>query len=347
VEARLNELAKKKAILITGGAVKIPHDLKLPFRLSRSTAGPGAGAPAVVLSFQGLRVKKAISRDQGEFELIQKDGKFVLTRNGEPFLDSVEIQPTLYHSPEQAFFNIETSCIYDCKFCVSKKLDPRITKGLNPEKIIEMILDASKRNDFKAVALTSAVVGSPSETVQKMTYIVSRVREQLDPKIPIGVEPYVDDYEHIEMLKAAGADEIKINIETFDRDIFKKVCNKLEFDTIIRMIQYAVRVFGVGKVCSNIIVGLGETDENVLEGVEYLARLGCVATIRPLKINDLNRKGLEEALGYPLKPVSPDRLLRLATEQKMILELYQLSTLSFKTMCHACTCCDIVPFRDI
>lgn len=347
MEAHLNELAKKKAILITGGAVKIPGDLKLPFRLSMSTAGPGAGTPALVLSFQGLRVKKAISRDEGEFELVQRNGKLALTRNGEPFLDSVEIQPTLYHSPEQAFFNIETSCIYDCKFCVSKKLDHRMTKSLDPEKIIKMILDASERNDFKAVALTSAVVGSSSETVQKMAYIISRVREQLDPRIPIGVEPYVDDYQHIEILKAAGADEIKINIETFDRNIFKKVCNKLDFDTIIRMIQYAVRVFGVGKVCSNIIVGLGETDENVIQGVEYLARLGCVATIRPLKINDLNGKELEEALGYSLKPVSPERLLRLAMEQKMILELYQLSTLSFKTMCHACTCCDIVPFRDI
>jgi biotin synthase-related radical SAM superfamily protein len=337
----------KKAILITGGAVKVPHDLELPFRLSRSTAGPGAGTLALVLSFQGLRVKKAISRDQGEFELTRKDGKFALTRNGEPFLDSVEIQPTLYHSPEQAFFNIETSCIYDCKFCVSKKLDPRIVKCLDPEKIVEMIINASRRHDFKAVALTSAVVGSPSETVEKMAYIVSRVREQLDPEIPIGVEPYVDSYEQIEMLKAAGADEIKINIETFDRDIFKKVCNKLEFDTIIRMIRYAVRIFGTGKVCSNIIVGLGETDENVLEGVEHLAKLGCVATIRPLKINDLNRNELEEALGYPLRPVSPERLVRLASEQKMILELYQLSTLSFKTMCHACTCCDIVPFRDL
>jgi hypothetical protein len=24
-----------------------------------------------------------------------------------------------------------------------------------------------------------------------------------------------------------------------------------------------------------------------------------------------------------------------------------LSTLTFDTMCHACTCCDIVPFKDV
>lgn len=340
------ELVRKKAVLITGGAVRIPSDISIPFRLSRSTAGPGAGKPAIVLSFGGLRVKKEISRDHGDFELVLKDGSYALVHKGATFLENVKFEPTLFHSPEQAFFNIETSCIYDCKFCVTKRIDSKIVKRLDAEKIIDMIVAASRRDDFKAVALTSAVAESPHQTAQKMAYIVSRVREQLDPEVPIGVEPYVDTIEDIEMLRAAGADEIKINIETYNREIFYKICNKLEFDRILKMILNAVRLFGVGKVCSNIIVGLGESDDNILAGVEHLARMGCVATLRPLRINNLNRERLESALGYELKAISPDRLIKLGLEHKEILELYQLSTRSFRTMCHACTCCDLVPFRD-
>jgi biotin synthase-related radical SAM superfamily protein len=40
-------------------------------------------------------------------------------------------------------------------------------------------------------------------------------------------------------------------------------------------------------------------------------------------------------------------MLRLATEERAILEKHGLSTLEFKTMCHACLSCDIVPFWDV
>jgi biotin synthase-related radical SAM superfamily protein len=346
MEADLKDLVIKKAILITGGPVRIPGDMILPFHPSRSTAGPGAGSTSIVLTFGGMRVKKAISRKEGEFELVQKHGSYELLRNGRPFIPTIEIRPTIFHSPEQAFFNLDSECIYDCKFCASRKLDKRITKNLDLDKIVSMVLNASKREDFKAVAFTSAVVDSPSETVKRLAYVICRVREQLDPNVPIGVEPYVECFDDVDRLRAAGADEIKINIETYDEEIFKKVCGKQDFRWIQKAIRYAVQVFGRGKVCTNIIVGLGETDENVLEGVDNMAKIGCVTTLRPLKLNDLNVSDLENSLGH-LEPITPDRMIRLAEGQKEIFELYGINPLSFRTMCHMCTCCDIVPFRDI
>jgi len=207
-------------------------------------------------------------------------------------------------------------------------------------------MKASKRDDFRAVAFTSAVVDSPSMTVERLAYVICRVREELDPIIPIGVEPYVESFDDIDRLKAAGADEIKINIETYDRDIFRKVCGKRDFEWLLKAIKYAVGTFGPGRVCSNIIVGLGETDKNVIDGVDYLAKMGCLTTLRPLRINDTNRKPLEDALGH-IEPVTPERIINLAEGQRSVFELYYLDPRSFRTMCHACTCCDIVPFKDI
>jgi len=346
MEVDVNPKAIKKAALITGGKVKVSEDFRFPFRLSRSTAGPGAGEASIVLKFEGTRVKKAISRDEGEFELIQSDGKYKLMRNGRIFIDEVELQPVIFHAPEQAFINIGQRCIYDCKFCNAPYLKENCLKDLDPEKVIEMILEASTRPDFRSVALTSAVVDSPHSTAMRLAYIISEVRERLDPRIPIGVEPYIDDLEDIERLRAAGADEIKLNIETFDMEIFSKVCGKMDFDHILKSIKFAVSVFGRGKVTSNIIIGLGESDENVIEGVETLARMGCVANLRPLRINEYNRKRLERSLG-PLKPVTAERLIRLANEQKQIFTIYNISLHDMKTMCGACHCCDLIPFLDI
>jgi biotin synthase-related radical SAM superfamily protein len=346
VEVDLNSVAYKKAVLIAGGPIKVRENFKPPFRLSRSTAGPGAGHPSIVIGFKGTRVKKAISNDEGEFELVGSEASYKLLWKGEPFLEEVEIQPVLYHAPQQAFFNLSQECIYDCKFCNSPRLDKDYTKDLDPEKVIGMILEASTRPDFKGVALTSAVPDDPHKTVMRMAYVISVVREKLGPEIPIGVEPFIDDFQDISRLKAAGADEIKINIETFDQEIFKKVCGKMDFEHIIKAIKFAVSVFGRGKVCSNIIYGLGETDESVIEGVEFLAKIGCVATLRALKIDDRNRPALEETLGI-LEAVTPERMVKLAREAENAFIIYDMSPLKFKTMCHECTCCDLVPFKDL
>lgn len=338
--------ALKKAELLSGGPLRVSKSFKPPFPLSKSTAGPGAGSASLVIEFEGIRVKKAITWDEEEFSLTDSEEKYSITKNGHPFLDEVKIGHTLAHAPEQAFFNLATECIYNCRFCTSPALKERgATKSLTDEKIISMILHYAESDNLKAVALTSAVVSTPQDTIDRMSKIVKTVREAL-LSMPIGVEPYVENRQQIEQLKATGADEIKLNIETYDKDIFEKVCGEQDIDSIIANIKSAVEIFGRGKVTSNIIYGMGETDENVLAGCEYLASLGCVATLRPLRLNDLNRSQMEAAVGH-LEPVDPERMVRLAQKYKEILINHNLTTLSFKTMCHECTCCDVVPFRDI
>ena len=337
---------EKKAILIAGGKIRIPKDYHPPFKASRSTAGPGAGSTSMVFCFEGLRVKKAISREEGEFELIVHPDHLSMNRNGSPFLDKVEMQPTIYHCPEQAFINLHQECIYDCKFCTSPRLPKDATKNLDKEKVRRMIESALDNPDLEAVAITSAVVGSPERTVEEMIEVVHMARQIVGPDMAIGVEPYISCLTDIDRFKEAGANEIKLNIETFDRDIFRKVCGEMDADHILKALEHAVVVFGKGKVTSNIIFGLGETDENVLEGVEILAKMGVVVSLRPLRINEINRQSLFDALG-PLTPITAERILRLGKAAKEIFQRYGLTPLSFETMCHRCRCCDIVPFADI
>jgi len=163
MEAKVKpETARRKAELLAGGPVRMPPGFRLPFLPSRSTAGPGAGSTAVVFEFGGTRAKKPISRDGGEFELV--DGKYGLqiTRGDELFLDRVELVPTLLHAPYQAFVNIDQACVMDCKFCASPRLEEVLTKNLTDEKILRMIRDASNQKGFRSVAFTSAVPVSPA-----------------------------------------------------------------------------------------------------------------------------------------------------------------------------------------
>ena len=346
MEAKVRpEIARKKAELLAGGAVRIPSDFRLPFPASRSTAGPGAGSIAIVFAFGNTRAKKQISREEGEFELVVAEGSLSLRRHGEQFVENVELVQTLLHAPFQAFVNIDDACVMDCRFCATPRLGQNLAKDLTDDRIIKMIQEASGMKKFESVAFTSAVPESPAMTVKRMAGLVRRTR-QLLPDAPIGVEPYATRPDEVESLKEAGADEIKLNIESFDRDIFEKVCPNRDYDMILHAINHSCEVFGKNKVCSNIIYGMGEPDENVLEGTRVLANMGAVATLRALRRNEFNMSALEETLGQ-LQPVTPDRMLRLAVEQKKVFVEYELSPLKFRTMCHACLSCDLVPFWDV
>ncbi|AIZ56545.1 lipoyl synthase, organellar chromatophore [Candidatus Methanoplasma termitum] len=336
---------RKKAELILGGGVRLPEGFVFPFRVSRSTAGPGAGSSSAVFSFYGHRVKKSISYDSGEFVLIENDGILSMTRGGEPFLDEVRIEPVVYHSPEQAFFNIDQRCMYHCAFCVSPLLGKELNKRLTDNDIVRMTKEAIGKQKVVSVSLTSGVADSVDKTVDRFVSCVSKLRKEF-PELPIGVEPYVSKKEHVRALKEAGATEIKLNIQSPNRKIFEKACPDLDYDRIIELLLYSVNVFGPGMVTSNMIFGMGETDEEIEDMFEFFCSRGIIPTVRSIHINSTNSSALRSTIGEQ-PAVDAERIMRLARMQKRKLAEYGLDTRNCHTMCIECGCCDIVPFRDI
>ncbi len=346
-------VARKKAELISEGVILIPPGLRVPYPMSRSTAGPGAGTRGLVFELDGTtRVKLSVlKQNRTKFELRQKDhgeNSYQIYKDNELFIENVRIIPTLLHAPSQAFINIASDCIYDCKFCASPQLDRTHQKPqFTNRKWAELIIKAAENNSFESVAITSAVPCSPERTVGDMLEIIELIKSELGGSVPIGVEPYVTDLAELDKLHEAGATELKLNIQSFDRDIFAKICPGLDYDNIMKCLEYGVKVFGRNKVCSNLIIGLGESDESVLECIEFIAGLGAVVNLRAVRVNDFNKQELAKALGHALPPVTPERLLELAKAQHEIFDKFDLKTTEFDTMCHKCGCCDIVPQQDI
>jgi biotin synthase-related radical SAM superfamily protein len=341
------ENARKKASLIASGRIYMPDEVRSGYEPSVSTAGPGAGEDSVFLQF-GKNERKTIARlkltDDRKclFSLVKTGTGYSVLKKGRAYIRGAELVPKIIHSPTHAFINLDSRCSYSCRFCVSPKLK---SKPKSEMKIIEMVSQACAKG-ANAVAFTSGVVNGAHGSASKMIKIVGKIRAEF-PGIAIGVEPYLQNEKDVRKLKDAGADEIKLNIQSCDRGIFRKVCPDLDYEAIIRNIEAAVRIFGRGRVSSNIIIGLGETDHNVVTGVERLAKMGALATIRPLSTNDLNLPALVRALGCDIKPVEPERLLALADRQERIFNKYGLRPETMKTMCHACGCCDIMPFVDL
>lgn len=343
--SNMTDLVCKKAELLSYGWIYVTSGVLLP-PLSCSASGPGAGTESIHLDLSGRnkvpRIRLKLTHDPGAvFKLVIDGDCLSIRKYDRNFISGVKIIPKIAHSPTHAFITTSNACKYSCRFCTLSSSKQNKSIG----RILEIINDAI-RNGAESVAFTSGVVKSPTQTVSHLATIIKAIRKKY-PEMVIGVEPYITTMKQLWVLKKAGADELKLNLQSYDREIFRKVCPGLDYDRIMNMINFAAVVFGRGRVCSNIIVGLGESDDNIIQGVEKLASAGVVTTLRPLSIDPSNRKILESALGHRIQPVRPVRLLKLACTQKQVLKRYRLTTSGFKTMCHACACCDIEPFMDV
>lgn len=360
-ETTFQDLMDRKSELILSGCIVLDRDIILPFPLSRSTAGPGTGTNSLMMGFHGTRVKLRVSRRPGdsEFRLVRRDaydehesgsrdGKvtashripeevaYSIFKGTDPFIQDVEVTPTPIHAPDQAFVNIDARCRFTCLFCSSPHL--RNYRKLSNERWIEIIRNGVEQGSIRAVALTSGIPDTIEENIKDFIAILQGIR---DLDVPKGVEPYVHSKDQLMALKDAGASELKLNVQSWDREIFGIVCPDLDQDHILRMLEKGVEIFGRNRVSSNLIIGLGESDESIISGMETLAEMGIVAVIRTLHLNQLNADRLARSIELPRIP--KERLLRLREEQARILKDQGLDTREFRTMCFPCKGCDLEP----
>ena len=339
--------AIKKALLLEAGLIHLPEGNFLTLT-ERPTAGPDAGLNGIFLMFDHYRVRMITTQKPNEtpFTLKNIGDDYLITRGYSTFLRHVTLEKPTLHAPNQAFLNLASPCIFNCKFCATPKLKVRFI--LKSRNVLALIKSAMKSGDMvEGIALTSGIVDSEENTIRLLIDAIRLIRKELGHQIPIGVEPYVTKENHIDALYNSGADEIKVNVESFDRGIIRAVCPDLDYDKVLSALEYSTDVFGKNKVCSNVLIGLGESDDNVLNGLEEMAKIGVVTNLKPLFINPHRGRDLAEATQNRAARPSATRMLKLASNYRSILEKYGLKTFMFHTMCCKCTGCEIAPQQDI
>jgi hypothetical protein len=93
------------------------------------------------------------------------------------------------------------------------------------------------------------------------------------------------DFSIIDKYKEAGYRNVAMNIEIWDKHIWKTICPGKDsqcggWENWVKALEYAARVFGRGKIRSNIVAGI-EPKRTILEGVEYLAEKGVICYAGP------------------------------------------------------------------
>ncbi len=312
-----------KAALLAVGSARLTGKDVTPY-LSSSSAGPGAGgAGSVFFSTGRMRVRFARS-DHSPVEITHLGDGAVTLRFGEMVV-SGRLEPIGLHCPEQAYITVSSGCIFNCHYCNVPRLAKRRKSIAEIHAMVERIQDR-----IDAISITSGVF---SDIVEEEDYVSQVVWDLAGFGLPIGVSIYPTE-ETPGRLFGLGVKEVKFNIECATPGLFATLCPGHDRDLIMRVLAKSVSLFGRGHVFSNVILGLGETDDEMRACIRELANLGVIPVIRPL--NPI------AGFSGSSRP-SAERLLRVAGYHEQALLEEGLDHEKALTMCVRCRGCDLVP----
>lgn len=315
-----------KARLLEAGTARLSGEPADRF-IARSAAGPGAGGNgAVFFSMGSHRVKLALDPLSG-IEIVHRGNGTADLYFGGTLVSGRLLEPG-FHCPDQAFITVTGSCIFRCRYCSVPRIGGR---RKSVEEIMAMV--ESVRHRIHAISITSGVLESIDE---EEAYVLDVVRHLRSFNLPLGVSIYPTE-KTPEHLKELGVSEVKFNLEAATPELFAKMCPGLDHDLLWQVLDRSVELFGKNRVFSNVIIGLGETDEELEACIRNLTRHGVIPVLRPLN-------PVAELAGTP-RPTA-ERLTKIFAIHEKALGEAGLDPRMALTMCTNCAGCDIVPGRD-
>lgn len=216
------------------------------------------------------------------------------------------------------------NCTENCKFCAqSSHYNTSIKEYslLNTEELLNNIIHNSNQGITHLGIVTSGKILN-LEDFNKICTSYNFIFDRW--KINLCASHGLLSFEQLKKLKQLGITRYHNNIET-SRAYFPKICTTHSYDDKINVIKNAQKA-GL-KVCSGIIIGLGETFEDRIEMAFELKNLGIksipVNILNPIKgtpFENNNIPSYEDILRTIaiLRFINPDSFIRLAGGRSLI-----------------------------
>jgi biotin synthase-related radical SAM superfamily protein len=180
----------------------------------------------------------------------------------------------------------EGSCIANCSFCPQARGSPSdkslLSRVLWPEytteEVVERIAGAPGK-DIERVCIQA--INYPG-FIEHVLYLIETIKEKTETPVSLDSPPLTK--EEMEKLKLAGLERISFPLDAATPELFDKVKGQLvkgpyRWESHLEALRAAVDVFGTGKAMSNLIVGLGETEEEAIRLIQCLKDKGVEVSL--------------------------------------------------------------------
>jgi len=176
----------------------------------------------------------------------------------------------------------EGRCSANCKFCPQAKGSTAdlsmLSRVVWPRYNLERVLLALKFNGYRFRRICIQAVNYPN-VVDDICELVTRMHEAR--KLPISVSCQPLTKSDMERLADVGVERVSVALDAATFQIFEQVkgCDAVySWDGHIRALQEARSVFGT-RVTTHLIVGLGETEQEMIETIQFCHDRGITVAL--------------------------------------------------------------------
>lgn len=169
------------------------------------------------------------------------------------------------------FMILGSVCTRACRFCAIKTGLPSEVDWDEPRRIAESV----KKMNLKHVVITTVARDDLRDGGAKVyAETIRRIREE-NPYTTVEVLPFDfnGNKENIKILMDAEPDILNHNIETVER-LTPRVRAKAKYDRSLEMLRYCKELHPTIPTKSSIMIGLGETEEEIIETMDDLLENG-------------------------------------------------------------------------
>ncbi|MBM3291692.1 radical SAM protein [Candidatus Bathyarchaeota archaeon] len=168
----------------------------------------------------------------------------------------------------------ELRCIANCSFCSqareSSSDQEQLSRVLWPVYPITEVLNAFKSIEKPLDRICIQIINYP-RFIKDVEYFVKRLRQATSAPISIDTCPLKEEqYAH---LHESGVQMIGIPLDAATPEIFDKVKGRnvagpYKWEEHLDNIEKAKKIFGPNNVMTNLIIGLGETEEEAIRFIQ-------------------------------------------------------------------------------
>jgi biotin synthase-related radical SAM superfamily protein len=179
----------------------------------------------------------------------------------------------------------EDGCIANCAFCPQARgsLSSRslLSRVLWPDYITKEVVEKLKQRD----GIVSRVCIQAVNYTGFFDDILAVLREIVEvTDLPVSLDTMPLNRDQMETLRDAGLDRISIPLDAATPELFDEVKGRsaggpYTWEGHLDALSIAVDVFGEGRVFTNLIIGLGETEEEAVGLMQRLMDAGVMTAL--------------------------------------------------------------------
>jgi len=178
-------------------------------------------------------------------------------------------------------------CAANCGFCPQARKSHSRTDMLSRvswppfqlEEVLNRIVRATNDGTIKRVCIQAL---NYPEVFTHLLALVKMISQHA--KVPISISCQPLSRENIQQLAEAGLERIGIALDAATEKLFDKVKGQsvggpYTWEKQFTLLNEAVEIFGKGKVSTHLIVGLGETEEEIVGTIQKCVDMGVLPAL--------------------------------------------------------------------